>query len=229
MIKNKKVEIFEGDRATNYDNFVRHFFPNYEFVMNSIPQLLKGILSSVTTPNILVVGCGTGNETKKIAAFNDEWKIDACDPSEEMIAIAKEKLAAYQNVSLHTCTVENLPTNKSYSAITLFLVLHFLSDDGEKEQLLQDIYNKLTIGGTFVLFDICGTQEELEQQYDILSHTFPYNWSREEKEMRKERILNVLNVISEDRLKFLSEKVGFTSIVKFHQSTISSAWILTKK
>lgn len=229
MKKNKKIEIFEGDRATYYDNFVHHFFPNYNFLMNTIPALLKGVLSTVNIPRILVVGSGTGNEVKKMATFNDEWKIDACDPSKEMMTIAKDKLTTYKNVSLYECTIENLPTTTSYNAITLLLVLHFLSDDGAKENLLQEIYNKLEIGGTFILFDICGTQEELVQNFEILSHSFPDNWSQEETNMRKERILNVLNVISEYRLKLLAKNVGFSTIVKFHQSTITRAWILTKK
>ncbi|MEM6722123.1 MAG: class I SAM-dependent methyltransferase [Bacteroidota bacterium] len=228
MKKNKKVEIFEGDRATHYDNFIHHFFPNYDFVMKSIPMLVKGMLSSVAVPRILVVGAGTGNEVKKIAAIDDDWKIDACDPSEEMIIIAKNKLATYKNISLYQCTIEELPTTNSYDVITLLLVLHFLSDDGEKENLLREIYNRLETGGSLIVFDICGTREELEQNFKILSHSFPDNWSQEEKDMRKQRILNVLNVISEERFKSLAEKAGFDTVVKFHQSTITKAWILTK-
>ncbi|MEM6684783.1 MAG: class I SAM-dependent methyltransferase [Bacteroidota bacterium] len=228
MKKNKKVEIFEGDRATHYDTFIHHFFPNYDFVIDTIPVLLKGMLSSINTPQILVVGAGTGNEVKKMADFNDEWKIDACDPSAEMITIATNKLKMYDNVSLHQCTIENLPTPHLYSAITLLLVLHFLSDDGEKENVLREIYNKLDNGGIFILFDICGTSEEIAQNFEILKHSFPDNWSQEEKDLRKERILNILNVISEDRLQSLATKVGFSTVVKFHQSTITRAWILTK-
>lgn len=229
MKKSKKIEVFKGERVTYYDNFINHFFPNYDFVMNSIPKLLKGILASVTTPRILVVGCGTGNETKKIVGCNEEWRVDACDPSQEMINIAGEKLSAYKNLRLIHGTIEDIKSTHKYDIITLFLVLHFLSDDGEKESLLQNIANKLDKGGKFILFDICGTQEELEQNFDILSYSFPDNWLQEEKDMRKERILNVLNVIDEERLTFLLDKVGFKKPAKFHQSTISRAWLITKK
>lgn len=229
MKRNKKIEIFEGERATRYDSFISDFFPNYNFLMDNIPQLIKGLLTDIEKANLLVVGCGTGNETKQLADYKNDWQIDACDPSKEMIDIATSKLSKYENVHLIYGTIEDIPATKKYHIITLFLVLHFLSDDGAKEDLLQNIADKLAPNGAFILFDICGSRKELEHNFEILSHSFPSDWPREEVDIRRNRILEMLNVIDENRLIQLLEKVGFNKIIKFHQSTISRAWLITKK
>jgi len=227
METRKEIEIFEGDRAIRYDNFISNFFPDYNLIMEIVPKILSGQFSDKELLNILVVVCGTGNETKRLLDFNKNWRIDACDPSKEMIYIAKQKLASYSNLNLINSTIEQVDT--TYDAATLFLVLHFLTGDGAKQELLINICKRLKSGGKLIMLDICGTQKELKKNFKILSSLFQEAWSEEEIKIRRERILNTLNVISEKRCITLLKKPGFKTPIKFHQSTITRAWVVTKK
>ncbi|WP_452597946.1 class I SAM-dependent methyltransferase [Pontimicrobium sp. MEBiC01747] len=228
-MKNKVVEVFEGERATNYDSFITDFFPSYNFIMDNIPKLIEGSINNKESSRILVVGCGTGNETKRLLDYNKNWKIDACDPSKDMIEIAKRKLTGYTNLKLINTTVDAIDGTREYDIITLFLVLHFMPDNGEKKKLLTHIFKKLKKGGKFILLDICGTKKELKQNFALLTHLFPKDWSKEDIEYRKNRILNTINAVSEERTKKLLNKAGFKTVIKFHQSTICRGWVITKK
>lgn len=225
---NTSIEIFEGERVSNYDNFVIDYFPSYSFVMQNCAVLISDHLMIKSKPKILVVGCGTGNEAKQLLDYNNDWLIDACDPSEEMINSAKSKLSKYTNLNLTHCGVEELDKSNLYDAATLFLVLHFISDDGAKLDLLREIGSRLEVGAKFLLFDICGTKNEIEENFDILRQLFPKKWCSEEIEMRRERMLKTLNTIDENRTLELLELAGFVKPVKWHQSFLVRSWILTK-
>lgn len=38
-----KIEIFENERATGYDQFVQKWIPNYNSFINQLPKLLNNI------------------------------------------------------------------------------------------------------------------------------------------------------------------------------------------
>jgi tRNA (cmo5U34)-methyltransferase len=225
---NNAIEIYEGERASNYDNFVIDYFPSYSFVMQNCAVLISDHLMIKSKPKILVVGCGTGNEAKELLDYNNDWPIDACDPSEEMFNQAKYKLSNYTNVNLIHGGVDELHKSDLYDAATLFLVLHFISDDGAKLDVLKEIANRLEVGAKFLLLDICGTQTEIEENFDILRQLFPKEWPNEEIELRRERILKTLNTIDEKRTLELLELAGFVKPVKWHQSFLVRSWILNK-
>jgi tRNA (cmo5U34)-methyltransferase len=228
IVMNKSVEIFEGERARNYDNFVIDYFPSYSFVMQNCAVLISDNLMIKSKPKILVVGCGTGTEVEELLDYNNDWLIDACDPSEEMFNQSKYKLSNYTNVNLIHGGVDELHKSDLYDAATLFLVLHFISDDGAKLDVLKEIANRLEVGAKFLLLDICGTQTEIEENFDILRQLLPKEWPNEEIELRRERILKTLNTIDEKRTLELLELAGFVKPVKWHQSFLVRSWILNK-
>ena len=227
-METKHIEIFKGQRATDYDRFITELFPSYSLFIQSVPKILKQQLSTVIKPKILIAGCGTGNEAQLLAQYNQHWNIDACDPSEEMLAFAKTKLAPYKKVRLIKGTVDTLELKETYDAATLFLVLHFLIDDGAKLALIKDIAQRLKPGGTLLLFDISGGEKELLDTFAIQSALFPEHWSPKDIAERKIRITTQLHAISNERCEELLKEAGFTKTVKFHQFTICSAWITTK-
>ena len=91
-----KLEIFENERATGYNQFVETWIPNYNFFLDRLPKLV----SETNQKNLLVVGCGTGNEIERFVQASEQWKITGIDPSPEMIKQASEKLHTYDNVTL---------------------------------------------------------------------------------------------------------------------------------
>ncbi len=219
-----KIELFENERASNYDTFVNNWIFNYHYFMGILPK----ILSKTNPKNILVVGCGVGNEIVELAQHNKEWQITGVDPSPEMIKQAKEKCKNFENVSFEIGTVNDLD-NSQYDVATLLLVLHFMEDNGTKLQLLKDISSKLKPKAPFILFDITGGKEQLKDNLEIFSLLAPESATSEEIERRVFRIANELQPISEERLEELMIEAGFEKPVRFFQNTIYMGWITKKR
>jgi len=220
-----KVEIFEHERATGYNQFVETWIPNYHYFLDRLPKLL----SETTQKNILVVGCGTGNEIKQFVQAPGQWKITGIDPSPEMIRQASEKFHAYDNVTLIKGLVTNLDIEKKYSAATLLLVLHFLDDNGNKLNLLKDIAERLVTGATFVLLDITGDKNQIKQNLKVLKLLLPDGLDEEQISNRLNRIENELFPVSEERLSELCTEAGFEPPLRFFQSSIYMGWLTKKK
>ena len=220
-----KLEIFENERATGYNQFVETWIPNYNFFLDRLPKLV----SETTQKNLLVVGCGTGNEIERFVQASEQWKITGIDPSPEMIKQASEKLHTYDNVTLIEGLVADLEIETKYSVATLLLVLHFLDDNGNKLNLLKDIAERLVSGATFVLLDITGDENQIEQNLKVLKLFLPDGLDEEQINKRLSRIENELCSVSEERLSELCQEAGFEPPLRFFQSTIYMGWLTKKK
>jgi len=220
-----KLEIFENERATGYNQFVETWIPNYHFFLDRLPKLV----SETNQKNLLVVGCGTGNEIERFVQASEQWKITGIDPSPEMIKQASEKLHTYDNVTLIEGLVADLDIEKKYSVATLLLVLHFLDDNGNKLNLLKDIAERLVSGATFVLLDITGDENQIEQNLKVLKLFLPDGLDEEQISNRLNRIKNELFPVSEERLSELCTEAGFEPPLRFFQSTIYMGWLTKKK
>lgn len=219
-----KVEIFENERATGYNQFVETWIPNYNYFLDCLPKLL----SETSQKDLLVVGCGTGNEIERFAKAAEQWQITGIDPSPEMIKQALEKLQGFENIKFVEGLVNELDSNKKYNAATLLLVLHFLDDNGDKLSLLKDIADRLVSGATFVMLDITGNKDQIKQNLDVLRFLLPVGLDEQQINNRLKRIENELFAVSEERLAELCTEAGFEPPLRFFQSSIYMGW-LTKK
>lgn len=127
------VELFENERAKGYNQFVDAWIPNYHYFLDCLPKLL----SKTPVKDLLVVGCGTGNEMDRFVRAAEYWSITGVDPSPEMVSQASDKFHSCENVTLVEGLVTDLSIEKKYNAGTLLLVLHFLEDNGNKLALLR--------------------------------------------------------------------------------------------
>lgn len=221
----KKVELFENERATGYNQFVATWIPNYNYFLDSLPKLLN----EIPQKDLLVVGCGTGNEIERFVKAPEHWKITGIDPSPEMIKQANEKLQNCNNVTLIHGLVSDLEIEKKYSVATLLLVLHFLDDNGNKLNLLKNIADRLVSGAPFVMLDITGDKNQIKQNLKVLRHLLPDGLDEEQINYRLSRIENELFAVSEDRLSELLQEAGFEAPLRFFQSSIYMGWLTTKK
>ncbi|GAA3631772.1 class I SAM-dependent methyltransferase [Flavivirga jejuensis] len=220
-----KIEIFENERATGYNKFVETWIPNYQYFINCLPKLFSG----VTSTNLLVVGCGTGNEIEGFIKAPKKWNITGIDPSPDMIKQATENLQEFDNIRLIEGLITDLDTENKYDAATLLLVLHFLDDNGSKLKLLKDISERLVSGATFVMLDITGTKNQMQQNLQVLKHLLPEGLDKVQIDNRLNRIENKLFPVSEERLSELCEKAGFEKPHRFFQSSIYMGWMTRKK
>lgn len=223
----KHIEIFEDERANKYDSFIQNWIINYQFVIDTLPKIIE--LQQPNTKEILVVGCGTGNELLSLSNYTTSYNITGIDPSPDMVKIASEKLKNHPKVKIIKGEVQQLSSDKKYDIATLFLVLHFMKDDGTKEALLQSIAEKLEQGATFILLDIFGAKDEFASNIKLLEKLLP---KEVDGIIIKDRIASMperIHPISEERLSELAQKVGFSKPIRFFQSAIYGGWIFTKK
>lgn len=220
-----QVELFENERAAGYNQFVETWIPNYHYFLDCLPKILRGIYKK----DLLVVGCGTGNEIEKFIKTPERWTITGIDPSPEMIKQAKDKLQTCDNVRLIEGVVADLDIKKKYNVATLLLVLHFLEDNGSKLNLLKDIAERLVSGATFIMLDITGDKKQIQQNLIIIEQLLPEGLDEEQVNNRLKRIEHELFAVSEERLSALLEEAGFETPVRFFQSSIYMGWLTKKK
>ena len=220
-----KVEIFEKERASNYNQFVEDWIPNYSYFMEKLPKLL----SETDNKDLLVVGCGTGNEIVQFAKADQDWKITGVDPSPEMINQAKERLAKHENIELIEGLVSDLSQDRKYGAVTLLLVLHFLEDNGQKLDLLRQIAQRLKTEAPLVMLDITGDQKQMKTNLKVLKQLLPNSLDKELLQNRLQRIENDLHYVPEERLMELCQEAGFERPIRFFQTSIYMGWITWKK
>lgn len=227
----KKVEIFEGERASNYDISIKTWCPEYDFIQALIPALLFQYLDKKQEKNVLIAGCGTGAEMEVILKASPLWSITGFDPSIEMTTIAINKLRAYDLTAKYKIinkTIANSPLTK-YSASTLVLVLHFLPDDGEKLQLLKDISARMEPSAPLIIVDIFGQKEAFLYNLSLLrSYLIEKGIEVSIVEQGINHIQNDLYYIPEERLFELLGLAGFRRTQRFHQSLIFGGWITEK-
>lgn len=218
-----KIEIFENERATGYDNFVETWIPNYNYFLDKLPKLLR----ETTRKELLVVGCGTGNEMERFTRATEHWEITGIDPSPEMIKQAREKLGHSKHVKLIEGLVGDLGAKK-YGAATLLLVLHFLNE-GEKLNILKDIKERLDPEAPLVILDITGDENQIRTNLEILRLLLPDGLAEEQIDNRLNRIKNDLHSVSWERLSALCVEAGFEPPVHFFQTAIYVGWLTKRK
>jgi tRNA (cmo5U34)-methyltransferase len=220
-----KVELFENERASGYDQFVETWIPNYHYFLDLLPKLLQ----EIENKDLLVVGCGTGNEIERFVETTESWKITGVDPSPEMICQALEKFEEDEHVNLVEGLVSDLDEEKQYGAATLLLVLHFLEDNGDKLVLLQNISKRMLPQAPLLLLDITGNKQQIQQNLRLLRLLLPKGIDDTQVAQRLQRIEHELLHVSEERLAELCEEAGFEPPVRFFQSSIYMGWITRKK
>lgn len=223
----KYIEIFEDERASKYDGFTQTWIINYQFVIDTVPKIIE--MEQPNAKEILIVGCGTGNETLCLANFkNKAWNITGVDPSPDMIKIANEKLKNHSKVKIIKGEVNQLPINKKYDAATLLLVLHFMKDNGTKQALLQSISNRLHKGAALIILDIFGNKTEFYNNLKLLEKLLPKEIGGVLIPDKIASIPERVHPISEDRLSEILNKTGFSKPIRFFQSAIYGGWIVKK-
>ena len=95
-------------------------------------------------------GCGTGQLTESIAPFVS--RVIAIDDSAAMLAAARRRLSAMQNVDIRSGRLESLPIEDgSLDAALLFLVMHYVP---EPEAAIAEAFRTLKPGGRLLIVDM---------------------------------------------------------------------------
>lgn len=97
---------------------------------------------------ILEIGSGTGNHTQNLAKHQSE--ILALDTDEQMVKLAKQKLAPLKNVSVQLGRVEDLNGENYDLALAMFNVITYIPDLEKLVSFFKAVSQRLSTGGIFV-------------------------------------------------------------------------------
>ena len=92
-----------------YDQIQRQLIPGYGSLARlSVALLAASPAASATHAEVLVAGCGTGAELLEAVAQRPDWRLTAVDPSAEMLAESRARLAGQGVIDWRQTTVEAL-------------------------------------------------------------------------------------------------------------------------
>ncbi len=223
---------FDRDRAEGYDRRVRYLIPGYSVIHELSKSLLESCLSA--RAKILVAGAGTGNEAVFLAEDNPDWEITGFDPAPEMIKIARLKVSEKGlggRISLVEGFAPDLKSKALFDAATAILVMHFLPDDGSKDQFAREISKRLKPGAKFILTDLEGDTKS--ENFRLLVSAWKRHLLRivqdpEKVEETFENIMKNVKFRPESRIREILENAGFEKIDKFCQSCLAGGYIAVK-
>lgn len=224
---------FDGDYGEGYSFIAETVIPGYDQVFEAVHALLHTHLDSAG--HVLVVGCGTGKELEHLTPPRPGWRFTAVDPSIRMIEVTRSvvaRLSVEERVRIHHGYVHDLSPSAEFDAATVINVMHFLPDDGAKQELLTSVAERVRPEGPVVLFDLHG---------DPASAAFTTLWSGwlEFMEQRglvgraKRRFLERLEqgiaFVPEARILELCRNAGLGLEARFFGAFLYGGWLLKRE
>ncbi|GKV57298.1 hypothetical protein NCCP2222_32450 [Sporosarcina sp. NCCP-2222] len=220
---------FNHEMATEYDRGIRRTFPAYDAMFKLARAYLHHSIGD--NAEILLAGAGGGNELEFFGPQYPNWYFTAVDPSREMLELAARKATALgilERVRFVKGSVDKVEEIELFDAATCLLVLHFIPDEQEKEELLRSIRKRLKPGSPFILAAMY--RQGSDDEFDGLVNLWKVYWlettelSREEINVMEESVRS-LSLVSETTLKNLLHKTGFGTPTKFLQNAFFGCWV----
>ena len=150
-------------KAADYDKNVRKVIPLYDLIYEQIIDLIS-VYFADRPISILDTGCGSGNLGLNVSQKLGVSELMLCDPSEDMLAVAKEKLKDVE-CSFRQIGSEELDYTGHFDVVTA-IQSHGYFDRAGREAAVLNCYNALKEGGLFICFE--NTAPFTEQGRDIM-------------------------------------------------------------
>jgi tRNA (cmo5U34)-methyltransferase len=152
---------FESE-AAEFDQLILRLIPHYATMVTA---LVAGLPFEAERPiRVIDLGCGTGTISLQIKRHFPNSRLTCLDFSENMLSMARRKLAACSGVSFVHGDFAGFPLADGYDAVVSSLALHHAETDSDKIGLYRRIHDALEAGGMFVNADVVlGSSEPLQQ------------------------------------------------------------------
>lgn len=203
---------------SGYDTLIASLIPGYTSLARlSVSLLAASPMAGVHGASVLVAGCGSGAELLAARQLRPDWHLTALDPSEDMLAMAREKLQLHPSIpdgqgpiQWVQGTVETLSGVPVFDGAMAVLVLQGLPDDGSKRRFLSSLSQSLRPGAQVVLVDqMLPERSSIDQQLITARQVF----QRTETAVpvaEPDEILGNVYPLSLSRLTGLLEVTGFS-------------------
>lgn len=213
---------------------VQYVMPGVDALYRCIRAICEAQLCD--TADILVIGAGGGREIEALAASPKMFQLTGIDPSEDMLVVAREYVAAANaghRVKLIKGLTADLPETAAFDAATSILVMHFLPDDGSKEAYLAEIRKRLKNGANYFHADVTfGDRAEFEALASAMrAHAALVNLA-EVADFPPQAIAKmafeqpISSIISDARTRALFASTGFCVVAPFYRGFWYAGWWL---
>lgn len=220
---------------SGYDEQIRLRIGGYEALHEASAAVMAAEIGERARACILVVGAGTGEEVIRLGTANPEWMFTAVDPSAEMLADARRRIAEAglsDRVEFQHGATDELPEDQPYDGATLLLVQHFLPDGGPKLELLRSIADRLRPGAPLVLADMHGTpgSPEFRRLFGAWGHRLAtLGMPDEEIDAMLGGLPEVIQFVPASRIEGLLDEAGFGEVMAFFQMLVVGGWVARKR
>lgn len=166
-----------GEFAQLYDDLMDDF--DYgawgEYIQDILTQ------NGLERTNILEMACGTGNLTEELLGLGHT--VDGFDLSDEMLAIANNKLSSYKNKRLFKMDMNSFKMDRRYGAVVSACdSINYILDEQSLRETFNRVYEHLKDGGVFIfdinseykLKEILGNNIFIDDREDVF-----YTWENE--------------------------------------------------
>jgi tRNA (cmo5U34)-methyltransferase len=161
-LKNVK-EHFE-EEAKEFDNTILNLIPLYNEMIDSMISTIP--FNSSDQIKVLDLGCGTGNVSQAVKEKFPNAKISCIDIAENMMQMAKIKLASYNDIDYYTGDFSEFDFEENYDVVVSSLALHHVKTNSDKKKLYGRIFGVLKNGGIFLNSDVVlGSNKTLNKIY----------------------------------------------------------------
>lgn len=146
---------FGADRAAHYDAQASVNLAGAQAMYELGVSALTAQLDGQDAASLLFVGVGTGAELLPYTRFGvPGWRFTGVDPSDAMLAVARERLQAEGLLSrthLHVGELHSLPPGPPFDGAQLMGVLHHVEGEEARLELLREVTRRLKPGAPVVV------------------------------------------------------------------------------
>ena len=140
------------EEANEFDQIILQIIPYYSEMVDALIASIPFELSSRI--NVIDLGCGTGTIARRIKEVFPQSRICCLDLAENMIEMAKLKLADFSDTRFRVGNFNDYQFDDTYDVVISSLALHHMVTDEDKINFYQKIYTALKPGGVFFNADV---------------------------------------------------------------------------
>ena len=194
-----------------YDENIVSTLPYYREYHNQIIDLVKAM--GTRDISWLDTGCGTGTLANNVLCSRDDVRFTLCDPSEQMLEIAKNKLQG-RDIKVYNIASQNMTFDSEFDVVTAVQSHHYLKPD-ERKIAVGNCFRALKDGGVFVTFENIRMTTETSDKIALKRWEGFLSDHLKDPQVVKMHIdrrgVEVFPITIEEHIKLLSE-AGFASV-----------------
>jgi len=207
------IQGFGADRAAHYDAQASVALAGVAALYELGVSALTAQLDGHDAASLLFVGVGTGAELVPYTRFGvPDWRFTGVDPSEAMLAVARERLATeglLARTQLHVGELHTLPDSAPFDGAQMMGVLHHVEGQEARLALLREVARRLAPGAPFVVGCRVGMDPVLVEVE--LRRQRAYGVPLADIERRRELFAHIEPVESDAALGAMLAQTGFVT------------------